>query len=166
MRVPDTLICTEITYIRSLQSLTAASTSLMYVGLMDIHDKFIDLRRTRLLEYLDPDMRDRLEEHPLTFVTGVLDEWLDLFGTSQLPAPSLAERAFWFALYQLEELEELKLMVDDDPMMIFLEAHLEQMRAVLAAGEDIPPGFWATRPNGDMYVDEFDDMPAADDIIH
>ncbi|MDZ7685309.1 MAG: hypothetical protein U5O39_10180 [Gammaproteobacteria bacterium] len=72
-----------------------------------------------------------------------------------MPAPSLAERAFWWAIYQLEELEELRMLAPDDPMILFLEDGLDIIRPILLAGDDIPEGFWATRPH------ETDDSIAA-----
>lgn len=34
-------------------------------------------------------------------------------------------------------------------MLQYMETILEKMRPVLAAKQDIPPGFWATRPDGE-----------------
>ncbi len=79
----------------------------------------------------------------------VLTEWLERFGGAELPDPSLEERTFWFALYQLETLVETPGPCVD-PYEKFLMETLIEAREMLRHGRALPEhSFMATRPNGD-----------------
>lgn len=135
-----------------------------YRDAMNDYDQYIDTQRERLLKYLDPAVSmDQLDPHPLDFVNQVMDEWFERFSEQTLPMATLPERAFWFTLYELEEVEELRMLSADDPMLEFMEATLEQMRPILAAKRDIPDGSWATRPDGDDMFAPDPDLDLPDD---
>ena len=74
---------------------------------MEDASDFIDHYRPKLLTYLDAE-NNASPGHPgpLEFVDEVLDSWCDFAEGRVLEQPSLQERTFWFALYQLEELVE------------------------------------------------------------
>lgn len=135
---------------------------------------FLEKQRKMLLQHLDPSTTCTASgESPLEFVVRVIEEWCFKFERQILPPPGPEERAFWWTLYQLEELEELRMLAPDDPMILFMEDSLERMRLALVERKDIPDGFCATRPyesDEALGLDELDQLddhpPVAGDQIH
>ena len=115
---------------------------------MQGHDQFIDRHRLDLLRYLDGTTPESAEDPDvLSYIQSVLSEWQEVFGRSELALPSLEERTFWYALYQLEELVEAP-GPHIDP---FEKRHMEnlvEVRELLRHRRPLPHRFMATRPDG------------------
>jgi hypothetical protein len=112
-------------------------------------ERFIDRHREILLDYLDGKaLRSNDESDVTTYISNVMSEWLDRFATCVLPDPDHEERAFWFALYQLEELTECTGR-PPDPYEEILMKTLIEARELLRNRQPLPEQrFVATRPNG------------------
>ena len=114
-----------------------------------VHERFIDRHRLVLLHYLDglaPASAKELDA--LSFVENVLTEWHKLFDSLALVAPTLKERTFWSALYQLEDLVELPGSHTDPHERIMME-NLVDVREMLRHRQPLPEyRFMATRPDG------------------
>jgi hypothetical protein len=116
---------------------------------MDDHEAFLLRHRGRLLAYLDGQAPAGAgEPDALSYVDLVLDEWGEHFATRVLPAPTLEERTFWFALYQLEDLVEFPARGAPDPYEGVMLGVLAQARELLRGWRPLPLGFMATRPDG------------------
>ena len=114
---------------------------------MDEVARFIETHRTLLLRYLDGKApADSREPAARDYVRGVLDEWITRFASRRLPEPGRAERTFWFALYQLEELGGVDARKLVDPFERLMLDDLECVRELLRTGSDLPARFFATRP--------------------
>lgn len=113
------------------------------------HDRFLQRHRLLLLRYLDGRVSASAEElDALGFVECVLTEWYELFDGSGLPDPKPEERAFWFALYQLELLAESPGPYIDPYEKVLLEV-LVEVREILRQEQPLPEyRFMATRPDG------------------
>lgn len=113
------------------------------------HHRFLERHRLNLLRYLDGTAPGSAEEPDvLSYVESVLTAWRERFGNSDLTDPSLEERTFWFALYQLEELVE-RPDPHVDPFEKVLTEHLIEARASLPQRRALPEHrFMATRPDG------------------
>ena len=102
-----------------------------------------------LLRYLDGTAPGPMEDlDALGYVESVLAAWQKLFGKSELTDPHPAERTFWFALYQLEDLAE---MSDPhiDPYEQFMMETLVEVRELLRHRQSLPDHrYMATRPDG------------------
>ena len=113
------------------------------------HERFIDCHRLVLLRYLDGMALVSAEEpDALGYVESVLTAWQEIFGKSELTDPSPEERAFWFALYLLEELVENS-GPHIDPYEKLLMENLVEVREFLRHQRSLPEHrFMATRPDG------------------
>lgn len=113
------------------------------------HERFIDRHRLNLLRYLDGTAPESAEEpDALAYVDSVLAAWQEVFGKSELAGPSLEERTFWFALYQLEELVENSGPHIDSYEKLLME-NLVEVRELLRHRQPLPEHrFIASRPNG------------------
>ncbi len=125
---------------------------------MQTYEAFIDQNRQYLLQNLEPWLRrEVIDEAPLDFIQRVIDTWFAEHGDDELGEATSSERAFWYTLYQLEDFAEIALQTRHDPMLGIMEDGLRRMHAVLTNGGDLPPGTFATRPDGDpVDPDEFD----------
>ncbi len=113
---------------------------------MDDIEQFFSLNRSRLLAFLDGDAAAATgDDDAQAFVDQVLHDWHRLTCRRKLPAPSAAERTFWFALYQLEELAELPGGYVD-PYVGFATGNLASARECLREGRGLPEGLFASRP--------------------
>lgn len=113
---------------------------------MEDVDQFIEYYRPKLLSYLDAKSNDLSElPGPLEFIKEVLDCWSNFAEDRQLSIPSPAERTFWFALYQLEDLVEYPAMGQIEPYEGILLQNLAQVRELLRDGGILPDGFFASR---------------------
>lgn len=124
---------------------------------MDEVARFLQGHRATLLRYLDGKAPERPgEPDALAYVQGVLDEWMEQFCGRRLPEASRRERAFWFALYQLEELELAGVREAEsvDPFEGMMMENLACVREVLRSGSDLPSQFYATRPGELEALDE------------
>lgn len=119
------------------------------LALQDRHQQFINRHRPRLLRYLDAPARATAPgPDALSYVDTVLTEWHEQFDLSELADPDARERTFWFALYQLEELAELK-GPGIEPYKEILMQDLLQVRELLRHRQPLPEDrFMATRPDG------------------
>ena len=116
---------------------------------MDGLREYLERHRTCLLKYLDgevPATGDELDS--LGYVTVALDDWRERFGKLELPEPEPEERTFWFVLYQLEELTEYPAVGDPEPYEAVLLQDLANARELLRKWRPLPPGLFATRPDG------------------
>ena len=113
------------------------------------HDRFIHRHRLNLLRYLDGTAPESTEEpDALAYIESVLAAWHEVFGESELKDPSLEERTFWFALYQLEDLVETT-GPHIDPYEKYLLEILVEVRELLRHRRPLPEHrFMATRPDG------------------
>lgn len=117
------------------------------LALQDRHQQFINRHRPLLLRYLDAPP-GAAEPDALSYVETVLTEWQEQFGLSELADPDARERTFWFALYQLEELAELK-GPGIEPYKEILMQDLLHVRELLRHRQPLPEHrFMATRPDG------------------
>lgn len=124
---------------------------------MDEVARFLEEHRVTLLRYLDGKAPAKPgEPDPLAYIQNVLDEWTALFYGRRLPQPSRRERAFWYALYQLEELELAGVREGEcvDPFEGMMMENLACVREVLRDGTDLPSQFFATRPGELETLDE------------
>jgi hypothetical protein len=117
--------------------------------LQALHQQFINRHRPVLLRYLDaPELVVATEPDALSYVDTVLTEWHEQFDLSELGDPDARERTFWFALYQLEELAELK-GPGIEPYKEILTQDLLHVRELLRHRQPLPEDrFMATRPDG------------------
>lgn len=115
----------------------------------DRHQQFIDHHRQVLLRYLDGRMPATAEEpHALSYVESVMTEWNERFRHDEIADPDPRERTFWYALYQLEELAELR-GPQIDPYEKILMQTLVEVRELLRNRQPLPEHrFMATRPDG------------------
>ena len=114
---------------------------------MEETQDFFNHYRPLLLAWLDADNRlNEARSGPLDFVDEVLDGWSKFAQGRVLEAPSPRERAFWFALYQFEELVENPVTARLDPYEAILMQNLAEAREALRAGRGLPDGLFATRP--------------------
>ncbi len=114
---------------------------------MDDVGEFLQIHRQKLLRYLDgkaPDAPDDVA--PLDYVAQVLDEWSRLFACRVLAVPCLRERAFWCALYQLENLVEEPPQRNIDPYEAVLLQNLAEVKEILRGWQELPEKYYATRP--------------------
>ncbi len=114
---------------------------------MDDVGEFLQIHRQKLLRYLDgkaPDAPD--DAAPLDYVAQVLDEWSRLFAGRVLAVPCLRERAFWWALYQLENLVEEPPQRNIDPYEVVLLQNLAEVKEILRGWQELPEKYYATRP--------------------
>ncbi len=114
---------------------------------MDDVEEFLQIHRQKLLRYLDgkaPDAPD--DPAPLDYVAQVLDEWSRLFAGRVLAVPCLRERAFWCALYQLENLVEEPPQRNIDPYEAVLLQNLAEVKEILRGWQELPEKYYATRP--------------------
>ncbi len=114
---------------------------------MDGVEEFLQIHRQKLLRYLDgkaPDAPD--DAAPLDYVAQVLDEWSRLFAGRVLAVPCLRERAFWWALYQLENLVEEPPQRNIDPYEAVLLQNLAEVKEILRGWQELPEKYYATRP--------------------
>lgn len=113
------------------------------------YERFIDHHRLVLLRYLDGTAPASAQElDALGYVESVLTAWQEAFGSADLEEPTAAERTFWFALYQLEELVETSGR-HIDPYEGFLMKNLIEARKMLRQGRALPAHrFMASRPDG------------------
>lgn len=113
------------------------------------HERFIERHRLVLLRYLDGSApTSAAESEALGYIDSVLTEWHKLFDNSELSTPTLEERSFWFALYQLEELVELP-GSHIDPYELVMMQNLVEVRELLRDRRPLPlHRFMATRPDG------------------
>lgn len=117
---------------------------------MEDANEFIEHYRPILLSYLDAENNESAgQPGPLEFIDWVLDSWSKFAEGQILEEPSLQERTFWFALYQLEELVEYPAMENLDPYEGILMQNLAEVRELLRVGGILPDGFYATRPGED-----------------
>jgi hypothetical protein len=114
---------------------------------MEDINEFIEHYRPKLLIYLDAKTGKSPEQlGPLEFIEEVLDSWSKFADGRTLGEPSLPERTFWFALYQLEDLVEFPAAGQLDPYEGILMQNLAEMRELLRDGGELPDGFYASRP--------------------
>lgn len=114
---------------------------------MNVVETFLEDHRPKLLKYLDgkaPVSPD--DPGPLDYVTQVLDDWSGLSAGRELDVPCLRERAFWFALYLLEELVENPVQGTLDPYEAVLLQNLAEVTEVLRGWQKLPEKYYATRP--------------------
>jgi len=117
---------------------------------MEDANVFIDHYRPILLSYLDAENnRSKGQPGPLEFIDEVLNSWSKFAEDRVLREPSLQERTFWFALYQLEELVEYPAIEQLDPYEGILMQNLVEVRELLRNGGILPEGFFASRPGED-----------------
>lgn len=117
---------------------------------MEDASEFLEHYRPILLSYLDAE-NNRSSEQPgaLEFIDEVLISWSKFVERRVLREPSLQERTFWFALYQLEELVENPVLDQLDPYEGILMQNLAEVRELLRDGGILPDGFFASRPGED-----------------
>ena len=109
--------------------------------------EFFEHYRPRLLLHLDGKAdKSFAEPGSLEFVDEVLDRWEKFAQGRSLEMPASAERVFWYALYQLENLVEFQATGQPDPYEAILMQNLAQVREILRYGGDLPDEFYATRP--------------------
>jgi len=114
---------------------------------MEDVSEFFEHYRPSLLLYLDAKTSKSSEQPgPLEFVEEVIDSWYKFAEGRVLREPSLEERAFWFALYQLEGLVEFSATDQLHPYEAILMQNLAEVRELLRDGGKLPDGFYATRP--------------------
>jgi hypothetical protein len=114
---------------------------------MEDINEFIEHYRPKLLLYLDAKASKSPEQPgPLEFVEEVLDSWSKFTEGRVLKEPSQQERAFWFALYQFEDLVESPAAEQLDPYEGILMQNLSEVRELLRNGGRLPDGFYASRP--------------------
>jgi len=114
---------------------------------MEDVNEFIEQYRPKLLLHLDAKTkRSREQSGPLEFVEEVLNSWSKFAEGRSLREPSLQERTFWFALYQLEGLVEYPATEQLDPYEGILMQNLAEVRELLRDGGILPDGFYASRP--------------------
>ena len=114
---------------------------------MEDANEFIEHYRPILLSYLDAEKNKSAgQPGPIEFIYEVLNSWSKFTESRVLREPSLQERTFWFALYQLEELVEYPAMEQLDPYEGILMQNLAEIRELLRDGGVLPYGFFASRP--------------------
>jgi len=114
---------------------------------MEDTKEFFDRYRPLLLSHLDASGGvNAAQPGPLEFVDEVLSVWSEFAQGRRLDPPEPRERAFWFALYQFEELVENPATGQPDPYEAILMQHLAEAREALRAGRGLPDGLFATRP--------------------
>jgi len=111
--------------------------------------QFISRHRLVLLRYLDGSAPTSAEEpDALGYIESVLTEWHELFHKTELADPDPQERAFWYALYQLESLVETP-GPHIDPYEKLMMENLIEVRELLRHQQPLPAHrFIATRPDG------------------
>jgi len=108
---------------------------------------FVQEERPKLLRYLDGKAPQALDDlGPLEYIERVLDEWSQRFIGRDLAEPCLRERAFWFALYQLEELVEHPVQGQLDPYEAVLLGVLAEVTEILRNWQELPEQYFASRP--------------------
>jgi hypothetical protein len=114
---------------------------------MENIEDFFEHYRPRLVLHLDGNVdKTSAEPDSLEFVNKVLDSW-EIFARGRaLENPALSERAFWYALYQLETLVECPATGQPDPYEVILMQNLAEVREILRSGGDLPDEYFATRP--------------------
>jgi hypothetical protein len=114
---------------------------------MEDINEFIEQYRPNLLLYLDANtMRSPEQSGPLEFVEEVIDSWYKFAEGRVLREPSLQERTFWFALYQLEDLVEFPATDQLHPYEAILMQNLAEVRELLRDRGKLPDEFFASRP--------------------
>lgn len=120
-------------------------------------EQFLQDHQPKLLRYLDGKAPVSPDEPTATdYVIQVLDEWSARFSGRELDPPTLRERTFWFALYLLEELVEYPPQGNPLPYEGFLMRNLAEVADVLRNWQDLPEGYFATRPGEDF--ERYDDQ--------
>lgn len=118
---------------------------------MDDLNNFLEFHRSRLLAYLDGKAPiSSADPGPLEYIDQVLEEWSRSFSCRALRAPCRRERAFWFALYQLEDLVENPVKGNLDPYEGILLQNLATVRELLRGWRELPDRFYATRPGEEL----------------
>ena len=117
-------------------------------------EMFVELHRQKLLRYLDGNAPSSPHEPgPLEYVDQVLDEWSRLCTGRTVVTSCPAERTFWYALYQLEELVENPVQGRFDSYECVLLENLAEVRELLRSRSALPEEFYATRP-GEQFTDD------------
>lgn len=125
---------------------------------MDDLDHFLENYRHELLERstgFDFSTHRKSSDNAKSrqFVQHVIDAWSKLPPTARRSPIRRGERAFWYALYTMEDLTELS--VDGnllDPFESLLIEELARARQLLETRADLPEGKFAARPNRDRRL--------------
>lgn len=121
---------------------------------MDELDTFLEHYRAQLLgrlEGFDFKTQRTCDDNASSrrFVDQVIDAWSLLPGSARRSPLRAGERAFWYALYTMEDLTELPVGGEVlDPFEGLLLNELAQARCLLEARAELPHGKFASRPNG------------------
>jgi hypothetical protein len=131
---------------------------------MKKHKRFIKKNTTVLLQLLKDWQSATLDsQKSAATIDSILETYSREFIGHKLPAPDRKELAFWFTLYQLEEVVEVSIQLKENPLhsaiilpyQEMIEKHLAITSKTLRKNRALPPEFDATRP-GD-YGDDLDD---------
>ena len=123
---------------------------------MDDIDQFLQTLHARLLPLLEQvTIKDPVPENSSQVVEEILEDWQRFAQGRKLRVPMLRERTFWFALYQLEQLASLHREGVVLPFQDSMQASLITITGLLKARDDLPEGYFATRPGEE--ADELDD---------
>ena len=131
---------------------------------MKKHERFIEKNTAVLLKLIKRWPPANLDvQKSATIVERILDTYSRDFIGQKLPAPERKELAFWFTLYQFEEVIEVAIELKENPFQskmilpyqTLIEKNLAISSRALRKNRVLPPGFDASRP-GD-FGDDLDE---------
>lgn len=125
--------------------------------------RFYRQKTSVMLEYVAGQRPRMMELDPAAFVDQVITEWAAEFRGHEMPVVQAEERAFWYALFLLEELHMPGCPLrGEDPYVDHMWESLEKASGCVRQGRPLPTGLYAERPGEWAHdLEEMDDF--ADD---
>ena len=129
---------------------------------MKTHERFIKKNTAVLLKLIKRWPPANLDvQKPAAVIERILETYSREFIGQKLPTPERKELAFWFTLYQFEEVIEVAIELKENPFQsqiilpyqALIEKNLVITSRALRKNRALPPEFDATRPG------EFGDDP-------
>jgi hypothetical protein len=139
---------------------------------MKKHERFIKKSTAVLLKLIKRWPPANLDIHKsAAIIERIIDTYSREFIGQKLPAPERKELAFWFTLYQFEEVIEVAIELKENPFQskiilpyqALIEKNLAIASRALRKNRALPPEFNATRP-GD-FGDDLDDEDEWDCLL-
>jgi hypothetical protein len=117
---------------------------------------FLGKHMPRLQQHIDAIAPHyRVAPEFLNYVEQVLDDWAEVGIDARRSDYRPGERVFWYSLYLMEELAELRPSAHADPYVGMMRDNLAELRRHLAKRAELPARFDVCRPGAlELAIDD------------